>query len=247
MKTALLGFRFALGYFTSIPAFLKPEHDMQQPGVLRSLVYSLPLVGLILALCTLLIWQILEPLGVTGAIMTAVLSMMLYGFLHTEAILDVMDAIYAKHSGKDAYEIIKESTVGAIGVLYAVGFVIMKVAVLTSMLLEGLYIELIAVFMISRLCSSLLIAHCTFRSSFLDALKKDFKSKDAATLFIILAIAITLFTTLTGLLILIISVALSWFFKARFEKSLGFLNGDTLGYNLELIEIIAMTLFLLLV
>ncbi len=33
--------------------------------------------------------------------------------------IDVVDAIYAKLGGKDSYKVIKEPTVGAMGVLYA--------------------------------------------------------------------------------------------------------------------------------
>ena len=62
-----------------------------------------------------------------SAFVCAVVYLALYGFIHTEAIIDVVDAWFASYSGKDAYKIMKESTIGAIGALYGVAFVLLKV------------------------------------------------------------------------------------------------------------------------
>ncbi len=75
--------------------------------------------------------------------------MMMYGFIHTEAIIDVVDAIYARHSGKDAYDVIKESTVGAMGVLYAVGFMLLKIAGIIYLLIHSMFSEFISILIIT--------------------------------------------------------------------------------------------------
>ena len=46
----------------------------------------------------------------------------------------MVDAWFASYSGKDPYKIMKESTIGAIGALYAFGFVLLKVGIITYVL-----------------------------------------------------------------------------------------------------------------
>ena len=88
---------------------------------------------------------------------------MLYGFLHTEAIMDVADAIYAKHSGKDAYEIIKEPTVGAMGVLYGTSLMLLKIVGIAYLLMQGYFMKFITITIISRLSLLLLFDVHKFR------------------------------------------------------------------------------------
>jgi adenosylcobinamide-GDP ribazoletransferase len=98
--------------------------------------------------------------------------MMLYGFLHTEAIMDVADALYAAHSGKDAYTIIKEPTVGAMGVLWAGCMVLMKVAGITYLLLHGEYALFLSILLISRLGLLLLFFTKKFSSTFITKMQE---------------------------------------------------------------------------
>ena len=85
-------------------------------------IFFLPFVGFVLGLLTVVIYSILDSIPILGAIIASCIYFVLYGFIHTEAVIDVVDAIYAKHSGKDAYKIIKEPTVGAIWGNYTLQF-----------------------------------------------------------------------------------------------------------------------------
>lgn len=124
MNNFILGFKFALSYFTILPVKFKEDDDLSKKEILSFMLFSLPLLGLILGFITLVLYHLLADLSWFGATICAVSYMILYGFIHTEAIIDVVDAIYAKHSGKDAYEVIKEPTIGAMGVLYAFAFLL---------------------------------------------------------------------------------------------------------------------------
>ena len=125
MRDLYLGLKLAFSYFTILPVQFNQDDDLSAKEVLGAMLLFFPLVGSVLGAVTVGIFTLLEPLSWFGAVISAVIYMMLYGFLHTEAVMDVADAIYASHSGKDAYKIIKEPIVGAMGVLWSVGFMLL--------------------------------------------------------------------------------------------------------------------------
>lgn len=238
MNNLYLGFKFALSYFTVLPVKFKEEDDLSKKEILGATVLFLPLIGLVLGLLTIFVYSFLDSIPWLGAIISASLYMVLYGFIHTEAILDVVDAIYAKHSGKDAYKVIKDPTIGAMGLLYALVFVVVKVSAIVYLFMNNLLLEFVAVVIISRVCIQFSIYFYEFKSSFVNQLKESFSGKS-------FFFSILLFTILT---IVLTSLKFFWFIVAAFilttliisfiKKNVGFLNGDALGMTLELVEIL---------
>ena len=242
MKSFYLGLKFSFSYFSILPVSFKDSDDLSSKEILSVMVLSLPFVGAVLGLITVAIYIfLLKDLGLYGAIVSAVIYMFLYGFLHTEAVLDVGDAIYASHSGKDAYKIIKEPIVGAMGVLYAFALVLLKVAGVSYMLLNSLFIEFITVLVVSRLSLVILFNIHKFRSSFATQLKESISKRDyilSLIFFISLLTIIDYSLTLIILFGILFSIAISFWIK----RKIGFVNGDVLGATLEIVETI---LFLL--
>lgn len=245
MNNLYLGIKFALSYFTILPIRFKNNDDLSQPTILASMLYALPAIGLLLSSLSIGVFTLLEPLQWLGAIIAATAYMMMYGFIHTEAIIDVADALYASHSGKDPYVIIKEPGVGAMGVLYGVSFLLLKVAALSTLLMHHLFLPFIAIAMISRIALLVLIKHHEFRSTFVSKLHE--------SLFILpLLFVISLYWG-TGFYLI------AWPFFSLFflgigtaailctltKKSLGFINGDVLGMSLEGVELILIVIVLL--
>lgn len=171
LKNLYLGLKFSFSYFSILPILIKDSDNLSQKEVLASMLLFLPLVGLSLGLMTLIFYSYLEPLLWFGALISAILYMVLYGFLHTEAVCDVADALYASHSGKDAYEIIKEPTVGAMGVLFSTVVIFLKVASIIFLFLNDYLMEFVAILIISQLSLLLLFEVHEFRSSFATELK----------------------------------------------------------------------------
>ncbi|MCH9740691.1 MAG: adenosylcobinamide-GDP ribazoletransferase [Epsilonproteobacteria bacterium] len=237
MKNLYLGLKFAFSYFSILPITFKDSDDLSKKEVLASMLLFLPFVGLILGLGTVVLFALLTHLEWYGAIISAVVYMMLYGFIHTEAVMDVADAIYASHSGKDAYEIIKEPTVGAMGVLYAIGFVLLKVSSIVYLLMHGLLVEFIAVLIISRLSLLLLFKVHTFKSSFATQLKESLSNKyliSSITLFTIIGSLLTPYFIVLLIQGLFFSILISMIIKSK----IGFVNGDVLGATLEGVEVL---------
>ena len=199
------------------------------------MLLSLPFVGVLLGTITVTIYSLLEHLGWYGALISALIYMMLYGFIHTEAVIDVADAIYASHGGKDSYEIIKEPTVGAMGVLYAVATMLLKISGVIYLLMHGFLMEFIAIIVLSRISLLLLFYLHTFRSSFATQLKESLGKIHligSSILIVVMTLTLTYHTLWLLPLALLFASLISWSIKRR----IGFVNGDVLGATLEGVE-----------
>ena len=237
LKNIYLGLKFSLSYFSILPISFKATDDLSHKKILAFMLFFLPFVGFILATLTVILFSFLSSLSWFGALISATFYMMLYGFLHTEAIMDVADAIYAKHSGKDAYKIIKEPTVGAMGVLYGTSFMLLKIVGISYLLVHGLFMEFIAISIISRLSLLLLFNIYEFRSSFLTTLKKSLTKPYIFGSFALFSMVGYLLVS-NFMILLFIGLLLALLISFVIKSKIGFVNGDVLGATLEGVEIL---------
>ncbi len=225
-------------YFTILPVRFHAEDDLSKPSILAAMLFWLPLGGLVLGSMSLVIFSLLSSLEWLAAVVAAVLYMMLYGFLHTEAIMDVADALYAKHSRKDAYEVIKEPTVGAMGVLWAGSMIMLKVSGIVYLLLHEKYALFLSILIVSRLGLLLLFFTQTFRSTFITKMQQGFSRAyfiSALILFTIIGVSLI---SWHFLVLLFIGFFCSYILGKSLKNNLGFINGDVLGTTLESTEIV---------
>lgn len=242
MKQILNAFFFALSYFSIIPVFVK-NMEINNDTYKYTLVI-LPLIGAILASLViglnLALIEFFNPLY--ASFVCAVVYLALYGFIHTEAIIDVVDAWFASYSGKDAYKIMKESTIGAIGALYGFSFVLLKVGIITYVLYEKQYILFLIVCVFSRLNLIYLLGYFKFsKDSFLSLAFEHggvLQLKIFALIYLVLAF---IFGT-NVLLLFILSLASFYFILKILNNKFGFVNGDCLGFTLEHTELILLNI-----
>ena len=233
------GWKLAWSYFTLIPIRFNKNTQFNNI-VYRYMLLFFPLTGAFIALvATILYKYILIDLTWLGALTSASIYMMLYGFLHTEAICDVADAIYAKHSGKDAYEVIKEPTIGAMGLFWGVAIFILKLSTIVYLFLNSNPLLLIVVSLSSRLSLLILIKLYKFRSSFVDILKESLTLSSLVVTIFLYSIALLLIFKIAYLIPFIIAITISLLSSYIIRDNLGFINGDVLGVSLELSEIIS--------
>jgi len=236
MKNFYLGFKFAFSYFSILPIAFNENDNLTDKCVLASMLFFLPLVGLVLGAVIVIFFLSIAHLGWYASLISAVLYMMLYGFIHTEAVIDVADALYASHSGKDAYSIIKEPTVGAMGVLYAIGLVLLKVAGVVYLFNHHLLMEFIAVLIISRLSLLMLFKIHTFKSSFATLLKESLSNSYLIASFTLFIIIGSIFLH-KFIFLLIIGLLFAYLISQWIKSKINFVNGDVLGATLESVEI----------
>ena len=247
MKQILNAFYFALSYFSIIPVFVKNMEIKEE--TYKYTLFFLPLVGAILGLIVialnLFLNEFFNPLY--SSFVVAVIYLFLYGFLHTEAICDVVDAWFASYSGKDVYKIMKESTIGAIGALYAFCFVLLKVGIITYVLYEKQYALFLIVCIFSRLNLIYLLEYYKFsKDSFLSLA---FANGSVFTLKI-LSLIYLIFAFIIGsnvLLLFILSLLSFYFILKVLDKKFGFVNGDCLGFTLEHTELILLNIGLMII
>ena len=245
LKKLYLGFKFSFSYFSILPISFKSSDDLSGKEVLASMLFFLPLVGLVLGFGTIVLFSFLENLTWFGALISAIIYMVLYGFLHTEAVCDVADAIYASHGTKDAYKIIKEPTVGAMGVLFSTAVMLLKVAGIVFLFLNHYLMEFVAILIISRLSLLLLFEVHEFRSTFATTLKNSLTKPYFISSFILFSlIGIMLISNFMTLLLmgLLLALLISYIIKSK----IGFVNGDVLGATLEGVEILLFIMVILL-
>ena len=247
MKQILNAFYFALSYFSIIPVFVKNMEIKEE--TYKYTLFFLPLVGAILGLIVialnLFLNEFFNPLY--SSFVVAVIYLFLYGFLHTEAICDVVDAWFASYSGKDVYKIMKESTIGAIGALYAFCFVLLKVEIITYVLYEKQYMLFLIVCIFSRLNLIYLLEYFKFSKESLLSLAFSngsvFSLKILSLIYLIFA-----FSVGTNILLLFILSLLSFYFILKvLDKKFGFVNGDCLGFTLEHTELLLLNIGLMVI
>jgi len=244
VNNVYLGIKFALSYFTLLPVRFRQSDDLSAPAVIRSMLLAFPAIGLLLAGMSIALFLALEPLGWVGAVIAAGAYMILYGFLHTEAVIDVADAIHAAHGGKDPYEVIKEPTVGAMGVLYGAMSVLLKTVLLASLLMHQQFAAFAAVAMISRLGLLVILSFFAFRSTFVSQLRGSLaKTALAGAIAVYFLVGFVLLSWMFGAW-LAAGIGFSLLLAYLLKRSLGFLNGDTLGASLEGVEILLILGFL---
>lgn len=209
------------------------------------MLYTLPAVGLILSALCVGLFTLIEPLQWLGAIIAATVYMVMYGFIHTEAIIDVADALYASHSGKDPYVIIKEPSVGAMGVLYGVSFLLLKIAALSTLLMHHLFFPFIAIAIISRIALLVLIKHHDFRSSLVSKLHESLSLFPLLLVIALYAGAGFYLLSWPFFSLFFIGIGTALILCSLTKRSLGFINGDVLGMSLEGIELILILAVLL--
>ena len=248
MSAYFNGLLLSLSFFSIIPIKLKNFESSKE--VYRGMLFSLPFVGLTLGL---LVWGVFSLLSgflhpLYAAFISGLFYLVLYGFLHLEAVCDVIDAWFAALSGKDIYAIMKEPTIGAIGAIGTFVVILLKVAAIAYLLYAGLIAYFIVTIMLSRLAMLFAINGFSFHEgSFIaNSLKKSVTISlvmFGATLYMSIAYV---FVGLNLLWILMLSLCVMFLCLIILRKKFGFLNGDCLGFSLEMSEVVAMNLILIL-
>lgn len=222
-KNFIKGVLYSISYFTTLP--VKLQHFEANNNFYKGVVYALPLAGALLGFLTVLLFIILPFPLLYKAILVSIIYLFLYGFIHLEAVADTIDGYFASLSNKDVHKIMKEPHIGAIGAIGTFCFVLLKVLAISYLLYMGQYFFVILAFILSRasIFGALELEYHK-DSFFVHSLKKSFH-----------------FNIVLKTLLLPINFLSKYILKSL-QKKLGFLNGDTLGFNIELIEIILLNI-----
>ena len=225
MKHIISGIIYAISYFTILPVNQGKFEANKQ--FYKGVLIALPIIGLFFGAIISALHIGLNYIVPTwyASVFIAILYPFLYGFLHLEAVGDTIDGWYASFSKKDVYEVMHEPQIGAIGAIGSFSFALLKILALTYLLSNAHYIAIIIIFSLSRL-------------SILFSLSFDFHSQSYFVLALKNSVKVSIIFKILFLPIALINKLI----LKKLQKQLGFLNGDTLGFSIELLEIILLNI-----
>jgi adenosylcobinamide-GDP ribazoletransferase len=240
MSDIRLGLLLAFSYFSFIPIKIREYRISKE--INRYLLSFVPFVGFFLGAISIGCYYFFTLFfeSFFSAILVSAIYLLLYGFLHLEAICDVVDGYFASFSNKDVHTIMKEPTVGAMGIIAIVVFLILKISAIVYLFYQEKVLLFLVAVTFSRLSVHYILMFFDFHTDSKIALT--FKSiLDFRLLIIVTLVYFVLLLSvleLSYLLLLFISMLIfSFYIVSRLEVRLGFVNGDLLGFNIEMSEL----------
>ena len=209
------------------------------------------LIGMILYFSAILGEGILQPL--TLAVLLLILEIIITGGLHIDGLIDTCDGILSGREREKILEIMKDSRVGAMGVLSLCLLLLLKVVFLYEIILrKELYILLYMPF-VGRWAMIYTLTY--YPSARNEGLGQLFRKKLNKKIFFLsslycLLILFSSFCYLSGLtmvLIWLLTALMACFTAKRINLILGGHTGDTYGAISELTEIYFLGSFLILI
>jgi adenosylcobinamide-GDP ribazoletransferase len=234
----------ALAFLTRIPI---PNISFSKEDWEKSPIYY-PIVGAIIGVFLLLVAKSLHfilPETIT-AFCIVVFWIFITGGLHVDGWIDLADGLGSSRSREQMLEIMKDSRVGAMGVIAAILLIGGKIIVSYELIKEGTFTPLILAPLLGRFIILPAIKYWPYRKNGLaEGLGK------YITHFTILfhSLWILLFTyylvNLVGIIVVLISALLNFLFLYNIYKKLRVLTGDCYGAIIEWAEVNFLFIFLI--
>jgi len=125
--------RLAVGFFTRIA--LHPDAELGPAGLARA-AWAFPLVGVIVGVAGGIAFSVGDRLGLpimAMALLAVLATVLLTGALHEDGLADTVDGLGGGRSREDALAIMRDSRIGAFGVLALLFSVGLRVSCLAAM------------------------------------------------------------------------------------------------------------------
>jgi len=237
MRNILKGLALAISMLTTVPFF--KVHDFYR-GINGYAVMFYPLVGFLMGTVLWGTHTLLSPLIAPAhlGIIIFGLLVLLTGALHLDGFSDTIDGLYAPK--ERALEVMKDSHVGGMGMIFSVTFLILKASSLACF--EFFYL-LPLILMLSRLNAVLAIYFYPYVSqSGMGTLAKHEFTKPQMLIAFFYSFLIALFYN--KLLLLVSTLLVLFVIKSFFIKRYGGFTGDIYGFSIEVSELVLLNILL---
>ncbi|MDO9265505.1 MAG: adenosylcobinamide-GDP ribazoletransferase [Sulfurimonas sp.] len=237
MRELFKGFALAISMLTTVPFF--KIHDFYK-GINGYAVMFYPLVGFLLGAVLWGTHALLSPHIASAhlGIIIFVLWVLLTGALHLDGFSDTVDGLYAPK--ERALEVMKDSHVGGMGMIFGVTFLILKAS---SLAYFELFYLLPLILMLSRLNAVLAIYFYPYISkSGMGTLAKEELTKPQMLIALFYSFLIVLFYN--KLLLLVSALLVLFVIKSIFVKRYGGFTGDIYGFTIEVTELVLLNALL---
>lgn len=239
-------FLIALGFLTILPVGVK---DASEEKIARSMAYF-PLAGLLLGVIltstgNLLSFFAFKTLPIS--IILTVLLALLTGGLHLDGLTDTIDALASRKNKEECLVIMRQAQVGAIGVLGLICVLLLKIALVSSIISVSRPTALLLMCVLSRWAQVFSVRSFAYARD--NGKAKVFFNRMNNKIFIIAGFSALFLSVwllrLNGLNLFIMTSIFTFFCGRVFTLRFGGLTGDTIGAINEITEIFV--LFILIV
>lgn len=234
-------FLIALQVLTCIPVRFKQEPDTEE---YRKSLLFFPLVGLLLGLLLIVaayLFSFFLPVSLSRLMIVAVL-VILTGGLHQDGLADTVDALLSRKDRETALQIMKDSTIGPMGMMALAGCLAVKYIVLLEFIAPRLYTLLLFFPMLGR--TAIVIGCCFFPYARDKGTGEVFIGKggkiELLTAGIFCALVSLILLRVRGLVIFAVAAAVTFITGKLLLKKYQGLTGDILGFINEINELIAL-------
>ena len=206
-----------------------------------------PLVGLVLGICyALAAWLLLYALGMRSltAALLLILPLLLTGGLHADGFMDTADGVFSGRDRARKLEIMKDSRVGAFGVVSFVMLMFVQFALLSDMALLLLVPALFVMPIIGRLAMVLAVACFPYARE--DGMGKTFADMADRSTAVIAALTTAVLVLPWGMLAtaaLVLGTLFALLFCRTMTNILGGVTGDVYGAATVLTETLVLAVF----
>lgn len=206
-----------------------------------------PLVGLVLGICyALAAWLLLYALGIRSltVALLLILPLLLTGGLHADGFMDTADGVFSGRDRARKLEIMKDSRVGAFGVVSFVMLMFVQYALLSDMAWPLFVPALFVMPIIGRLAMVLAVACFPYARE--DGMGKTFADMADRSTVVIAALTTAVLVLPWGMLAtaaLVLGTLFALLFCRTMTNILGGVTGDVYGAATVLTETLVLAVF----
>ena len=236
VKGLILGLQF----LTRLPINISVEYDRKN---LTKTTFFFPFIGMLIGVIAAIVFYLFSFINKDIAAVCTVLALVVTtGGLHMDGLSDTADGFFSARPKEKILEIMKDSRVGAFGVIAIVMDLLFKYVVIKSMDTDRAIVYIILSSGISRTMVAMFFSFG--KSPRKGGMGDMLINKDSKKYFIVSAIIFILIGTFIArynfLIVLIIVLAFSLLLMRYSYKTIGGVTGDVFGANAELCEILAL-------
>ena len=236
----------AIQFLTVIP--LSSKHTVTEQDLGKSMLYF-PLVGLVIGgmlVCTRIPLSLCLPSGVVDALLIAVL-IIITGAMHLDALADTADGIFSGKERTVKLEIMKDSSVGAMGMVTVFIVLMLKYVTLIALSVALKNKALLLMPLMGR-WAQVIVAYSSDYAGLSKGLGFPFTTHVSFTLLSFtgvfsVVVAFYLFS-LPGMVIAATIALIALLYSLFFKRLLGGVTGDILGAVTEVTEVLVLILIL---
>lgn len=234
----------AFSMYSRIPM---PKVEWNEKNMRYSLCFF-PLVGVVIGLCELGCYYVLNALSVSRVMMAAfmtVLPILISGGIHMDGFLDTVDAKSSFKPMEEKLKILKDPHTGAFAVIYAIVYLLVTFGLYYEITKEGLAV-MAAGYVYERILSGYSVVSLKkakkdgTAAAFADAAKQKEKWINNVIFpveFFICSIVLCIINPVYGGACIVTALLTYWYYRNMSYKVFGGVTGDMAGYFLQVCEL----------